>query len=120
MQEIKATWINQDLCSVIETSDLMRNRKAYKQRHLMTQLAEGAALLPSDERWDIWRRSALAAVTKKGGQPPEHPIFALFDEVHALRQQIPFYKAGHVARVWQAFRSEREKAKFSRGKTGRR
>ena len=45
----------------------MRSRKAYKQRHLMTQLAEGAALLPSDERWDIWRGSALAAVTKKGG-----------------------------------------------------
>ena len=66
MQEIKASWINQDLCSVIETSDLMRSRKAYKQRHLMTQLAEGAALLPSEERWDIWRGSALAAVTKKG------------------------------------------------------
>ena len=118
MQEIKATWINQDLCSVIETSDLMRSRKAYKQRHLMTQLAEGAALLPSDERWDIWRRSTLAAVTKKGGQPPEHPIFALFDEVHALRQQIPFYKAGHVARVWQAFRTEREKLSFREGRLG--
>ena len=66
MQEIKASWINQDLCSVIETSDLMRSRKAYKQRHLMTQLAEGAALLPSDERWDIWRRSALTPSLRKG------------------------------------------------------
>ena len=118
MQEIKATWIDQDLCSLIETSDLMQSRKAYKQRHLMTQLAEGAALLPSDERWDIWRRSALTAVTKKGGQPPEHPIFALFDDVHELRQQIPFYKAGHVARVWNAFRSERKKLTFREGRMG--
>ena len=117
MQEIKATWINQDLCSVIETSDLMRSRKAYKQRHLMTQLAEGAALLPSDERWDIWRRSALAAVTKKGGQPPEHPIFALFDEVHALRQQIPFTKQG----TWRGYgkhSAPSAKKAFSRGRMG--
>ena len=97
----------------------MQSRKAYKQRHLMTQLAEGAALLPSDERWDIWRRSALTAVTKKGGQPPEHPIFALFDEVHELRQQIPFTKPG----TWRGYgthSAQNAKSNFSRGKTGRR
>ena len=119
MQEIKASWINQDLCSVIETSDLMRSRKAYKQRHLMTQLAEGAALCHPMSGGTSGEDPPLQPSLRKAGNHPSTPSsLCLMTFTSYVSRSLLQSRARGKGMASIPHRAR--KAKFSRGKNGRR
>jgi len=118
MRSVKQQWLDEDLESLIGSSDLMRNRKSFTRRLEMSRFCRTAHLEPWSELWQLWRTSALAEVTKKNGKTPLHPIFDEFEDLSAQFEQFHAFQAGHLSALWSAFKHQRERLVLESGRLG--
>lgn len=99
-QQVKRLWLDEQIPKLINDSTMMRARKSAKPEYLQAFtefcLSDDIAFKKA-EGWAVWSSEAVAKACKKGTEPPEHKIWALFDRLATLQATLDndlaaFYK----------------------------
>lgn len=91
-EQVKRLWLDEKIPALINDSTMMASRKPAKAEYLeaFTEfcLSDEVAFLKGKDSWGLWAPESVAKACKKGTEPPAHRIWALFERLAQLQQDL--------------------------------
>ncbi len=114
--EVKSQWLQNGIAALINDSFLLKSRKPAKADYLEAFNhfcgSDELEFTKGKDSWELWSEESLTKASKKGKEPPVHPIFAQFSRLSELKAQIKtnvfaFYKQQAFAQVQHNLAAEK-------------